>query len=125
MLAGDFLKRSGFPHETGWGLVCADAVLLNLSIPPRVIGVYLLALGRQVIYAGRSDHCLRTRLISHEHLGNAAVVLWRTCVSVRSAYMLEKQWYSRLTGKPGVLNKIEPAAPAGSQGISKCLEHVS
>jgi hypothetical protein len=123
MTADQFLATLGHPGETGWALVPAVEALLSSTIPARTVGVYLLCANRQLIYAGRSDHCLRRRLVWHEHLPHARVIRWRACRGPQGAYVLEKQWYHRLLGRPGVLNRIEPALP-GPARDDAAVEHV-
>jgi len=123
MNADQFLSSLGYRSETGWRLSPADDLALGRAVPPRVAGVYLMCANRQLIYAGRSDTCLQTRLVYHEHLHHARVVFWRVCPTAGVAYEIEKRWYERLRGRVGVLNRIEPATPAtghGAQPVHKC-----
>lgn len=84
-------------------------------IPAGIVGVYMLLAGDEPIYIGRSDTCLRTRLVGHEHLDAASHLVWKTCGSPRHAYHLESYWYDRLQAGSGLLNRVHPARPSGSE----------
>jgi hypothetical protein len=71
---------------------------MKRRIPAQIPGVYLVIGERRVIYAGRSDWCLRTRLMNHEHLPYARVIAWRRCRSRAAAYQLESLCYARVQG---------------------------
>jgi hypothetical protein len=70
-----------------------DALILRSLIPRNTIGVYVLGNyyhGRfDPLYVGRSDTCLLTRLLSHNHRGRATHVVWRVTRSQRQAYYQE------------------------------------
>jgi hypothetical protein len=118
MNADDLLAGLGYRRQAGWRLSPADELALGTELPSNVVGVYLMCTKRQLIYAGRSDACLRTRLVYHEHLRHAGVVLWRVCPTIQVAYQVETWWYERLHGRPGVLNRIQPAKPKSSRSYS-------
>lgn len=124
MNANHFLSTLGYRTEQDWRLSAADNLMLGTAVPVRSVGVYLLCANRQLIYVGRSDSCLRTRLVHHEHLVRAGVVLWRVCPTVKRAYEIEKWWYERLHGRPGVLNRIEPATPAVRRSGRRAVGHL-
>jgi hypothetical protein len=109
--AEQMLTSLGFPGEREWTLTLGDQNALRRAIPPGLIGVYLMISMRRLIYAGRSDSCLQLRLTAHEHLAHAGLVVWRGCTSTLMAWRLERLWYGRIAGSPGVLNRIFPAAP--------------
>lgn len=109
--AEKMLTLLGHPSEHDWTLTLADPDTLRRAIPSGLIGVYLMISMRRLIYAGRSDTCLQIRLVAHEHLASAGLVIWRSCASSLIAWQLERLWYGRIAGRPGVLNKIFPAAP--------------
>lgn len=125
MNADSLLAQLGYRRQAGWRLSPADELVLGMALPRSVAGVYLMCGKGQLIYAGRSDACLRTRLVYHEHLRHAGVVLWRVCPTVNVAYQIESWWYERLQGRPGVLNRIEPAKPKRlpSPGSRSPTEH--
>ena len=115
--ADQMLTWLGYPGECNWTLTLAEPTALRQAIPAGVIGVYLMISLREFIYAGRSDSCLKSRLVTHEHLGSAGLVAWRTCNSAIAAWQLEGLWYRRIVGRPGVLNKIFPGVPHANEGL--------
>ncbi|WP_318476516.1 hypothetical protein [Photobacterium leiognathi] len=86
-----------------------DSEWISSLIPKRTIGAYLLLAQTEVIYVGRSDHCLRTRLLNHNHRDKASHVIWIIASSALRAYHQECYWYQCYQGD--VINKIEPASP--------------
>lgn len=109
--AEKMLTSLGYPGEREWTLTLGDQAALQRAIPAGLIGVYLMISMRRLIYAGRSDTCLQMRLVAHEHLQSAGLVAWRTCTSPLVACRFERLWFARIAGRPGVLNRILPAAP--------------
>lgn len=88
-------------------------------VPPRVIGCYILTVGNDPVYVGRSDNCLRRRLAQHGSLGPATHFLWQPCRSPVAAFNLESAWYHHLCGTAGslVLNVIHPDSPSGVRRV--------
>lgn len=85
---------------------------LRELIPPRTIGAYLLLDGMVPIYVGRSDHCLRDRLSTHNHRHLATHVLWQPTRTRLEAYLLEAFWFHG--HRASLINKIHPGAPTDS-----------
>ncbi len=67
------------------------------------------------IYVGRSDTCLRRRLIRHPLRGLASHFLVAPTRNLEQAFAVESHWYHqyRSEGFP-VMNRIHPASPAGT-----------
>jgi hypothetical protein len=117
MDAEQLLGKLGYPGEKGWRMILPKPRLIRTAIPAKVAGVYLLVSQATIVYAGRSDQGLRERLLGHEHIEHAGLVIWRKCISVYTAYLLESQWYERVGRSPSTLNAIRPAAPRGCGGV--------
>lgn len=92
-----------------------DPALIRAFIPVGTVGTYLLLQGEQPIYVGRSDHCLRTRLVNHELASEASHVTFSPCRTAHDAFSIEADWYHRLADMEGARNAIHPARPAGSR----------
>ena len=90
---------------------------IRLAVPARSLGSYLLLRGTQPIYIGRSDCCVRTRLLAHAAVGLATHFLWEPCSSPTMAFLIESVWFHRLAGR--TLNIIHPARPV-SQTDLRC-----
>ncbi len=63
----------------------------------------------QAMYVGRSDTCLRRRLMTHSRRGRHDAFITRTTDSIREAYQIEcREWHmiSR-----GLSNEIHPRTP--------------
>jgi hypothetical protein len=95
-------RRFALPASPAW---------IHPFLPPRTVGAYMLFDNGRPFYVGRSDTCLRGRLLGHEHLGAASHVLWERCPSPRQAFHLEAFWYDRLKPSGGLLNRVHPARP--------------
>lgn len=83
-------------------------------VPPDEFGAYMLLRRGRPVYVGRSDLCVRTRLVTHPLLGIATHFVWEPCRSRISAFALESFWFHRLHGKADVMNLIHPASPEDS-----------
>ena len=83
---------------------------IRLLIPDRRPGVYLFLDGEVPIYVGRSDHCLRTLLISHELLSSCSHLAMELQIP-KDAFTLESFWFHKLKGTPRFLNQVHPACP--------------
>lgn len=92
-----------------------DPALIRAFIPVGTVGTYLLLQGERPIYVGRSDRCLRTRLVSHELASEASHVTFSPCRTAHHAFSIEADWYHRLADVEGARNAIHPARPAGSR----------
>ncbi|MHB1583063.1 MAG: hypothetical protein ACYC0E_04850 [Acidimicrobiales bacterium] len=81
------------------------------SLPAGVAGSYLLLdrTGRPT-YVGRSDHCLRQRLLGHPLRGKATHFTAAVADAPRGAYLLECYWWHRYR-RDGIelANRIHPA----------------
>ncbi|NUB11405.1 hypothetical protein GAY28_01015 [Azospirillum brasilense] len=91
-------------------------------VPGGVIGAYMLLTGDKPLYVGRSDSCLRNRLVTHELLPLASHVVWHACHSPRQAYHLEAFWYDRLKAEGQLLNRVHPAKPGFSNELCPYCE---
>lgn len=85
---------------------------IRAMVPERCIGVYILFRNDTPIYVGRSDHCLRRRLSTHNHLWEATHVSWEFTPTVQQAYVLEAHLFHQR--RDHLINKIHPASPEGS-----------
>lgn len=96
-----------------------NAPSITAALPKGSIGAYLLlTAGGSPIYVGRSDTCLRQRLLRHP-LRRKATHFTATVVSApHEAYMLECYWWHRYRrdGTP----HINLSHPAGQPQISHC-----
>lgn len=81
-------------------------------VPEGVVGAYMLLKGDAPLYVGRSDSCLRSRLVGHELLPRASHLVWQACRSPRHAFHLEAFWYDRLKTGGQLLNRVHPAKPS-------------
>lgn len=88
--------------------------MIRQVIPPGTTGVYLLLNGKDPVYVGRSDTCLRRRLVGHPLLERLTHVAFEACGSPCRAFYLEAFWFHELMGLPTTLNLIHPARPAAS-----------
>lgn len=86
--------------------------LLRAVIPPGHAGTYVLLQRNAVMYVGRSDTCVLTRLCRHELLLDATHVTWEPSSNPERAYRLEAAWFHQFRG-PHLLNQIHPARPSG------------
>jgi hypothetical protein len=87
-------------------------VVVRAFVPPDHIGTYLLMRGEEAIYVGRSDHCVRRRLLGHPLMEDATHFLWQPARSAFSAFSLESHWFHRLVNSAGhYMNDIHPARP--------------
>lgn len=96
-------RRVAVPFAPAW---------IQALVPPRVSGAYLLLTAHAPIYIGRSDVCLRSRLLSHELLDKSSHVIWEPC-EPRIGFELESFWFHKLRRTTGVLNRFHPAPPRG------------
>ena len=96
------------PQRFGYAL---HPIFLRTVIPTGVIGTYLLLNNGNPIYVGRSDTCILTRLLSHEHLSSATHVVWEPCKTKVHAFALESAWYHDPYISDRLINKIHPARP--------------
>jgi hypothetical protein len=96
----------------------ADPKTVGALIPEDTIGAYVLFDGDRPVYVGRSDGCLRKRLMRHEHLPKATHVMWASRSTPLRAYHLEASWYHEIQAlSSAAINKIHPAQPKGGPNI--------
>ncbi|MFJ7421427.1 hypothetical protein ACIQXD_22830 [Streptomyces uncialis] len=93
--------------------------VVNLQIPVGTIGAYLLLQYEQQqaapLYVGRSDTCLRQRLIRHPLRSRATHFIAAPTRDSHYAYAIESYWYHRyLSTSATIANLIHPASPAGT-----------
>lgn len=87
-------------------------------VQPGRPGVYVLGdneNGFQYRYVGRSDTCLQTRLLTHNHLYRFEYFIFRYVDSPKDGFLLESKWWHdcRVQGFP-LVNQIHPDAPSHS-----------
>lgn len=66
-------------------------------------------------YIGRSDTCLQTRLLKHNHRYEFEYFIFRYATSVKEAYHLECQFWHTSAEQGHLLNHRHPAVPVNSQ----------
>lgn len=100
-------------------------LLLPVLFTPEVIrksvlrnktGVYLLGNdhnGFEVGYVGRSDTCLRIRLLSHNHMYKYDYIVFMYSRDAREAFWVECQYWHTFRNRD-LSNLIHPASPKGS-----------
>jgi hypothetical protein len=86
------------------------------AVAPGQPGAYALGNDRggfQVGYIGRSDYCLRTRLLTHNYLYEFEYFVLRYAAGVLAAFQVECELYHvyRQAGAP-LANRVHPAAPS-------------
>jgi hypothetical protein len=92
-----------------------DIVKRVVSQPNR-IGVYILdnnVNGFKVGYVGRSDICLQSRLISHNHLYNFDYFIYRYTLNIKDAFLQECQYW-HASHDVHLVNIMHPASPKHS-----------
>ncbi|MDU2106215.1 hypothetical protein [Clostridium sp.] len=80
-------------------------------------GVYVLGdneNGFVYRYVGRSDTCIRTRLLTHNYLYKYEYFIFRYVDNPKEAYYYESKWWHDCANM-GINNKIHPDAPSGSR----------
>ena len=93
--------------------------VIRIAVEPNRSGVY--ALGDvegdafRVGYVGRSDHCLWTRLLTHNLLYKFSYFYFQYTATCQEAYYLESKWWHQCLDF-GVLlqNKIHPDSPVNT-----------
>lgn len=92
-------------------------------VPSGTPGTYLLLRGDVPLYVGRSDTCLQSRLVNHNHLSAATHVLWEPAREAWTAFCLEAWWWHR--HKNTLINKIHPARPIGRGPCPFCDDQIN
>ena len=100
----DRVHRVAVPADSGW---------LVSMIPQGIVGAYMMFSDDRPFYVGRSDSCLRGRLLGHPLLKAATHVIWEVCPTARRAFHMEAYWYDRLSPSGTLINKVHPARPCG------------
>lgn len=91
-------------------------IVKSVVSQPNRTGVYVLGNdlnGFKVGYVGRSDRCLRTRLISHNHLYNYDYFIFKYTRNIKDAYLHECQYW-HVSQDNHLANVIHPASPKNS-----------
>lgn len=86
--------------------------VVRALVPGQLIGAYVLTVGPRPVYVGRSDRCLRTRLIGHSLIETATHFFVIPCSCEEEAYRWESALFHWLKNKGASLNQIHPARPA-------------
>jgi hypothetical protein len=121
---GDVSVSLGFGSARRFAFRARPRVIQAL-ISVDLIGAYILLRDGHPIYIGRSDTCLRSRLINHGLLTACEHVVWQICASPQLAFHQEAACFHELSGTPGCLNRIHPARPWGQRsGCPFCLRGV-
>lgn len=69
-------------------------------------------------YVGRSDHCIRTRLLTHSLLYHCPYFIFLYTSTLKEAFELEaKWWHDCRNGGIHLLNVIHPDSPSGERYI--------
>lgn len=90
---------------------------VNALVDEGMAGTYVLGSGQdfKIGYVGRSDTCVRRRLVSHNHLYKFDYFIFRYAENPLEAYRFECEAYHALERVGSeVLNQIHPAAPRSS-----------
>lgn len=88
--------------------------IIRATVPPDRMGVYLLLDRGRPAYVGRSDHCVRTRLLAHPLRQQGTHFVWQPTTTAHHAFVLEAAWFHHLRASPEPSwNEIHPARPDG------------
>src|SRR5688500_344045 len=87
-----------------------DTAVISESIPASVAGAYVLMVAQVPVYVGRSDYCLRSRLLTHELLGRVTHFCWRITRNAVQAYYHECAWFHGFR-HCGLWNNAHPGQP--------------
>ncbi len=96
-----------------------DNDLLRNLINPNKSGAYILGTiddgSFQPKYVGRSDSCLLTRILNHNHREKVTHVEWEIWSSPKKSYDRECSLYHNLLEQESleIFNEIHPASPLG------------
>ena len=93
-------------------------IVKSVVSQPNRTGVYILGNnvnGFKVGYVGRSDNCLQSRLINHNHLDNFDYFIFKYTRNVNDAFLQECQyWHASSDADAHLANVIHPASPKKS-----------
>lgn len=105
-----------FAEPRQFGFV-ATASVVRAFVPASSAGVYMLLRDAQPFYVGRSDHCVQTRLCTHELLPQASHFNWEPCGGAVKAFQLESACFHALASSSNLMNRIHPARPRGWERV--------
>jgi hypothetical protein len=97
--------------EIGLFAIPASHSWIRAMLVPRIAGAYVMLQDGIPIYVGRSDRCLRQRLLTHEKLALATHLHWRVCATPRKAFEQESFWFDHFSKVHSLHNSIHPAVP--------------
>ena len=97
--------------------------VVRALVPDQLIGAYVLTIGPRPVYVGRSDRCLRTRLVGHPLLETATHFFVIPCSCEEDAYRWESAMFHWLQNKGVSLNQIHPARPESLVGSCPFCGH--
>ncbi len=84
-------------------------------VSPGRSGAYLLGYSDRgafrIVYVGRSDSCLRTRLLGHELMYEVEYMVFRYTANVREAFLHECEYWHACADSPELVNRVHPATP--------------
>jgi hypothetical protein len=90
---------------------------IRRTVAPGYPGAYALGDDRggfMAGYVGRSDTCLQTRLLKHNHRYKFEYFIFRYAASIEESYQIECQFWHTSQGQQDLLNIRHPASPLGS-----------
>lgn len=93
--------------------------IIRATIPLGVIGVYCVYRKRIPIYVGRSDRCIRARLLAHAASGLGTHFTYEVTSNAAGAFLVESLWYHHLRDSGSGLNRVHPARPL-AKGAPSC-----
>ena len=83
--------------------------LIRGTVPRGALGAYCIYRGRVPVYVGRSDRCVRARLLAHAASRRGTHFVWEVAPTARAAFVLESLWYHRLLDRKEATNLVHPA----------------
>jgi hypothetical protein len=85
------------------------AGVVRSTVPRGIIGAYCVYRKRAPVYVGRSDHCIRARLLAHAASSLGTHFAWERTSDATGAFLLESLWYHRIRALGSGLNLVHPA----------------
>ncbi len=92
--------------------------LIQTIVPKRVFGAYRIYWSGLATYVGRSDRCIRARLLAHAASRLGTHFTWQRTMNERGAIALKSLWYHQLVETGYVLNLVHPARSLAKSGTS-------
>ena len=94
--------------------------IIRFSVDKGKPGVYALGEivdGKFIVgYVGRSDSCVQTRLLSHNHLYEFSYFCFQYARNPAEAYLKETElWHTCVDFDIPIVNKIHPDSPANAK----------